>query len=92
MAAIAFQVEIVQPQLGLVIVRQLDARRFRVVAQTRLNGCPVLAMTLPPTKDVDMLVRDDVHAFRLRNREDAQRFKVGERVELSDWREEPARR
>lgn len=89
MAALSFQVEVVQPELGLLIVRQLDAaRRFRVVAETRLDGCPVVAMNLPPAKDVDTAMRDDLHAFRLRRREDATRFKAGDVVELSDWRED----
>lgn len=90
MAALPFQVELVMALRGLVIARALEpATKFALVDASRLNGCPLSPrrLELPKPKSADGSPRDDVHAFLLKDPEDAERFKPGERVELSEWRE-----
>jgi len=87
MAAIAFQVEVVLPEMGLVIARQLSPAKFRVINETRLGGCLVAQMALPPALVPETKKREDLHAFRCRDVPETQRFRAGQVVELSEYRE-----
>ena len=87
MAAIAFQVEVVESVRGLVLARQLEARKFRLGPAATLGGAAVKAMTIPPSTDPDTAMRDDLFMFQLQRPEDAKRMKAGEIVQLADWRE-----
>ena len=92
MAAIPFQIEFVLAERGLVIARQLEAAGsppFALVEGTRLGGCVLEPkhLDIPRAHNPDGTPRRDIFAFKLRRSEDAARFKPGDRVELSDWRE-----
>lgn len=89
MAAIAFQIEVVEPESGLVLARQLEPRAFRIRPDTRFGGCALSGMTLPRLMGEDGAPRLDVYAFRLARREESARFRPGEIAELSDWWEPP---
>ncbi|MGC4117326.1 MAG: hypothetical protein QM765_22745 [Myxococcales bacterium] len=89
MAALQFQVELVMAPRGLVIARALQPTSFSLIDASRLAGCPLSARRpdLPKPKNPDGSPRTDVHAFLLEDPSDAQHFKPGERVELTEWRE-----
>ncbi len=86
MAAIPFQIELVQPERGLVIARRLEAIEFQVATETTLAGCPVTAMSLPPARGPDGQPRTDLFAFRLRKSTDGESLQVGAVVELAHYR------
>ena len=86
MAAIPFQIEIVEPVRGFVIARQLEPTRFRLAPGSALGGCPVSAMTQPPSRNPDTALRDDLFVFQMRRPGDAGQLKVGAIVELTEWR------
>ncbi len=89
MAAIPFQIEFVMPDRGFVLARQLEPGPFRVVEGSTLGGCALdpKALDIPRAHNADGSPRLDIFAFLLERREDALRFKVGDRVELAGWRE-----
>ncbi|MBI5545068.1 MAG: hypothetical protein HY901_14345 [Deltaproteobacteria bacterium] len=87
MAALPFQVEFVFAERGFLIARALERSDFHLSEEAALAGSPVVAMEMPRAKAPDGAVRKDLFAFRLKRREDAARFKAGEVVELSGWRE-----
>jgi hypothetical protein len=89
-AALLFQVELVMAPRGLVIARALEPAQFTLVDASRLAGCPLSPRRpeIPKAKNPDGSLRTDVHAFLLKDPAHAERFKPGDRVELSDWREQ----
>lgn len=87
MATIPFQIEVVLAAQGFVIARRLAPQLFELTGASRLKGCPIAPMELPRAKAADGAARDDLFAFRLKARADGARFKPGDVVELSDWRE-----
>ena len=92
MPAIPFQVEFVAAERGYLIARQLAPRPFRLVEGSQLDGCPLEPrhLEVPRASNPDGTPRTDLFAFLLRRREQAARFKPGDRVELTGWREQGA--
>jgi hypothetical protein len=89
MAAIPFQIELVMAPRGYVLARALEERSFELVEGTRLGGFPVEPryLDVPRAMSPDGTPRLDIYAFLLKHREHAARFKPGDRVELTEWRE-----
>ena len=88
MAALPFQIEFVMTERGYVLARALEPTGFKLVDGTRLGGCLLdpRQLDIPRARNPDGSPRTDIFAFVLEERVHAARFKVGDRVELTDWR------
>lgn len=87
MAAIPFQIEVLDADRRLVIARRLNQQKFRLGPGAALGGVALEAMAIPPSTETETAMRDDLFMFRLARSEEASRLRAGATVELTDWRE-----